>query len=360
MKENTEYIDIFNNSINSLFKDGLKITLKNPSLAGFFARTLISQKKAANKRRSWETKGIHVPPFIIISVTNRCNLNCKGCYTRNLRKPTDAEMSRNKLLSVIREAEELGVSIIMISGGEPLIRRDILETIKEFPNIIFPLFTNGMLINEETIKTFKAHKNIVPIISMEGYEEQTDKRRGKGIYENLTQIIKKISGKNIFFGCSLTIARSNYSVITNKIFVSDLISLGCKLFIYVEYVPIKKGTEGLVLRKDERINLLNTLKDYRAGFPGLFIAFPGEEDELKGCMSSGRGFVHISAEGNVEPCPFAPYSDANLNNLPLKEALQSEFLKKIRENHEQLSETEGGCALWAKRGWAASLLKKRL
>ncbi|MCL5073057.1 MAG: hypothetical protein M1308_19540, partial [Actinobacteria bacterium] len=99
--------------------------------------------------------------------------------------------------------------------------------------------------------------------------------------------------------------------------------------------------------------------DYKSRFPALFIAFPGGEDEMGGCLASGRGFVHISAGGSLEPCPFAPYSDTNLKNLSLKDALNSEFLKKIRESHETLKGTRGGCALWENREWVKSLVNKK-
>ena len=93
---------------------------------------------------------------------------------------------------------------------------------------------------------------------------------------------------------------------------------------------------------------------FRKKYPAMFIALPWDEEEIGGCLSSGRGFIHISAEGNVEPCPFVPYSDTNLKHLSLKEALQSKMLNTIRENHEQLEETHG-CALWEKREWVKSL-----
>ena len=101
--------------------------------------------------------------------------------------------------------------------------------------------------------------------------------------------------------------------------------------------------------------MLGIRNSLRSKFNALFITVPGDEEEIGGCMSAGKGFIHINAEGGVEPCPFAPYSDANLNELSLQEALQSEFLKKIRDNHEHLSETEGGCALWVKREWVRSV-----
>lgn len=73
-------------------------------------------------------------------------------------------------------------------------------------------------------------------------------------------------------------------------------------------------------------------------------------------MASGRGFVHVSAEGDLEPCPFSPFSDTNLREVPLREALNSHFLHAIRESGEHLSESEGGCALWTKRQWLETLL----
>ena len=131
---------------------------------------------------------------------------------------------------------------------------------------------------------------------------------------------------------------------------------GCKLFFYLEYSPVKEGTEDLVITPKQRVDLANFMDVYRQKFASLFVSVPGDEEEMGGCLSAGRGFVHINAEGDVEPCPFAPYSDASLMNMSLKDALQSEFLKAIRQNHEHLSETEGGCALWVEREWVRTLL----
>ncbi len=92
-------------------------------------------------------------------------------------------------------------------------------------------------------------------------------------------------------------------------------------------------------------------------FSALFVAFPGGEELYGGCLAAGRGFIHISPGGRVEPCPFSPFSDASLNDLSLKEALQSELLKAIRESDVHLSRPDGGCALWQHREWVSSLLQ---
>ncbi len=294
---------------------------------------------------------------MIFSITNKCNLHCKGCYHQALRQSPQAELSGAKIRSVITEAKELGISFIVIGGGEPLIRREILDIIGDFPEIIFLIFTNGLLIDEELAKILKKQKNVVPVISLEGYEKDTDERRGKGVYERLQRVIDKIKRRGIFWGTSLTITRSNFAEVTDKHFIKKLVSLGCKLFFFVEYTPIREGTEDWGLSEEQRDRILSLRNMLRSKFSALFITIPGDEDEIGGCLSAGRGFVHISAEGGVEPCPFVPYSDVNLKELSLKEALKSEFLRAIRQTHRPKSET-GGCSLWEKREWVRSLLQK--
>ena len=132
--------------------------------------------------------------------------------------------------------------------------------------------------------------------------------------------------------------------------------LGCQLFFYVEYIPVNESSEDIVISDQQRTDLADILENFKTKYPALFVSFPGDEEMFGGCLSAGRGFIHISAEGDLEPCPFAPYSDTNLKDLTLKEALQSELLSKIRANHSELTETHGGCALWEKRDWLKSLL----
>jgi MoaA/NifB/PqqE/SkfB family radical SAM enzyme len=346
-----------NKEIRLLFKDALKTIFKQPALAKFFLQTYRWQKKAGYLRLDWEKKGVHVPPFMIFSITERCNLSCKGCYARAFNRSQDGEMSTEKLKDTIGQAHDLGTSIIMIAGGEPLVRKEIINIIASHPDIIFPVFTNGLLIDEEMISVLEKQKNFIPILSIEGNRAETNSRRGNGVYEYVKKIIGKTQGKNIFWGLSLTLEKDNFNLITSEEFVKELISLGCKIFFYVSYVPVKQGTEDMCPTDAQEKKIVEIVNDYKHKFPALFIAFPGSEEEMGGCLASGRGFVHISARGDLEPCPFAPYSDTNLKEHNLKDALGSEFLKKIRENHESLNETKGGCALWENRQWVASLLK---
>ena len=358
MEKRIDYTNILNQSLKVFFTDALKVSLTHPAQAFFFYKSVRWQQQAAKKRTNWQKQGVPVPPIIIFSITNRCNLKCKGCYHWALRETAQPEMSAEKMKSIIAEAKELGISFMTLAGGEPFVRQEILTITKDFPEIIFLIFTNGLLINDELLGKLKKQKNVVPVISLEGYEEDTDMRRGKGVFDRLEKIINKLKQNNIFYSASITVTKQTFDLVTSDEFVKNLVDLGCKLLFFVEYTPIKEGTENWIITDEQRDNLMKRVKSFRLKYRALFISVPGDEEGIGGCLSAGRGFVHISADGNVEPCPFAPYSDTNLREMSLKNALQSKFLKSIRESHEHLSETEGGCALWVKREWVRSMFNQ--
>jgi MoaA/NifB/PqqE/SkfB family radical SAM enzyme len=351
-----EHIELFNQNIHRLFRDALRISLKDPGMALFVLRTLYWQNRATHTRAAWERHGVHVPPLMIVSVTNRCNLHCAGCYAQAHRRVSQGEMSAERLRSVIAEARDLGISIALIAGGEPLTRPEILNIIGDFPEIVFPLFTNGLLIDENIVAKLKRQRNTIPVISLEGWAEDTDRRRGAGVHELALKKIEMLEEQGVFLGTSITLTRQNFDTVTGETFLGRLMNLGCRIFFFVEYVPVEEGTEHLTLTTEQKAAIAQLTVSLQARKPGLFVAFPGDEEIYGGCLAAGRGFVHISAEGRLEPCPFSPFSDTSVKDVPLREALQSTFLKKIRESDVHLSETRGGCALWEQREWVASLL----
>jgi MoaA/NifB/PqqE/SkfB family radical SAM enzyme len=348
---------ISNISTLDVFKDALRISLKEPSTALFFIKTIINQRRAHKKRMGWIGKGIQVPPVIIFSITNRCNLNCRGCYNNSLRAQSDGELDTARTIGILNEAKELGISFIVVAGGEPFVRNDFLEIVKAFPDMIFLVFTNGTLIDGVLLEEIKKHKNIVPLISIEGHSEETDLRRGEGIYSRLGTVMEKLNKSSVFFGTSLTITRQNFNLITEDSFAAELVKKGCKLFFYIEYTAIAEGTGGWVLTGEQRKVIPSIMEGFRNKYSALFAGLPAEEEIFGGCLSAGRGFIHINAKGDLEPCPFAPFSDVNLKEVSLKEALQSKLLKEIRKNHFVLDGSGGGCSLWANREKVEALLK---
>jgi MoaA/NifB/PqqE/SkfB family radical SAM enzyme len=349
------YRQLIDRSIGDIFRDALTISSQDPALARFLLQTGLRQKRAAEVRHKWQRQGIPVPPLMIFSVTHQCNLHCQGCYAQAQHRNRSRELGAARFREILSEAGELGIGITLLAGGEPLTRPEFLEIAAVFPEMIFAIFTNGLLFDEGIIRQFKTNKNLVPVISIEGDAATTDGRRGVGTYQQIRRTLQCLQANRIFYGVSLTATRNNCRTITDTAFVTDLLGQGCKLFFYVEYVPVKENTTAWVLGEAQRTELLQATRTLRSKYPALFIAFPGDEEQFGGCLAAGRGFIHISPDGSLEPCPFSPFSDTNLERTSLKEALQSELLATIRNNHGLLQETAGGCALWEHREWVEGL-----
>jgi MoaA/NifB/PqqE/SkfB family radical SAM enzyme len=343
-----------NESIRGVFRDAM--VLREPKLLPFLTLTYLRQKAASRRRLEWEEAGLHVPPFMILSVTERCNLACKGCYAQAHGRQGAEELSGERLERLFCEAEELGISLVILAGGEPLLRRDLLELTASHPQIVFPLFTNGTMIDDEVVAALRGQRHVVPIVSIEGLEQETDERRGEGVYGTVIGKLDALRAAGIFSGVSLTVTYRNLDLVTSRDFVKGIVGHGSRLLFYIEYVAVREGIEELELTPGQREKLERRLRELHAEREALFVSFPGDEKRYGGCLAAGRGFVHVSASGLLEPCPLAPYSDSSLRELPLREALRSELLRKIRGSREHLAGGRGACALVARREWLQSLL----
>lgn len=355
--EQGQYRDLFNTTIGEVINHAIRIIGTNPSLIMTAGRMLQYQKKAAKIRTQHEKEGLLVPPVMIISITSRCNLTCKGCYMHARKENPKSEMSPDMLTSIIDQAAELGVSIIVIAGGEPFVRADeIIRIAQTHPKILFPVFTNGLLIDERMADTLASCRNIVPLISFEGLRDETDARRGNGVFDQLLTTCSLLKSRGIFFGCSITATRKNLDIVTGGEFIRQMTDAYIRVFSYVEYVPMIPGTDDLVLTHEQKQTLPDLLTSLNQKYPALFLGFPGDEAYYGGCLAAGRGFVHVSPSGDLEPCPAASYSDANLIEMPLKDALKSRFLQKLRDIPEVLTESAGGCALHENQEWVQTIL----
>jgi MoaA/NifB/PqqE/SkfB family radical SAM enzyme len=357
MEDNNKYRETFNATIGETLSQAVRIIAGEPALVIPGSVILHNQRKAAAVRKQHEWEGLLVPPVMIVSITSRCNLTCAGCYMHGRGEKPKEDMSPEVLMSVVSQAAELGVSIIVIAGGEPFLRQqEILALAKAHPRILFPVFSNGLLIDDTMADQVASCRNIVPVISFEGFRTDTDTRRGSGVYDRLLAVCARLKDRTVFFGCSVTTTRKNFNHVTSEAFIRQMTGAGARVFTFVEYVPMTPGTESLVLTHEQKKTLQAVLADYNRKFSALFIGFPGDEDIYGGCLAAGRGFVHVSPSGDLEPCPAAPYSDANLAQVPLEEALRSRLLGRLREKPEFLTETSGGCALRANRAWVQELV----
>jgi MoaA/NifB/PqqE/SkfB family radical SAM enzyme len=344
-----------NNGIKILVKDALKHTAKNPKETAFLFYFLISAKKAEKLRHKAEKNGEHIPSFLIASITSRCNLNCSGCYNRARgESPNITEMSREEWGRIFKEAAEIGISVILLTGGEPLMRIDVLEEAALYPSLLFPVFTNGTMLDAAFVKLFEEHRNLVPIISIEGDEAFTDNRRGQGIYAGAMCAMEKLKEQNLLFGVSMTVTSKNIKSVTSEETISMLESMGGKITIFVEYVPF--ANQNLVLDDNERLFLEERITELKKKKKMILISFPGDEKISGGCLATGRGFFHISANGNAEPCPFSPYSDTNIKSVPLRDALRSPLFTKLRNDNTLLADHKGGCVLFYQVDHVKSLI----
>ena len=321
----------------------------------------------SEKRRAdiTEKEGVDVPPFLICSIATACNLHCKGCYARANGIAADSDTEQKKSLSpdqwksILEEAASLGVNFALLAGGEPMMRKDILERVAEVEDMIFPIFTNGTLIGPSYIAFLKRHLNMIPVISIEGTEHSTDTRRGEGMYKRAMLSIDMLHGEDLFFGTSITVTTENFEFVTSEAFVDSLRALGCKLIIYVEYVPTDPGTEYLAL-SEEDLKRMETVQEQQGNRHKdlIIISFPGDEKLMGGCLAAGRGFFHIGPDGSAEPCPFSPFSDSNVLESGLRGALASPLFRELRETRLVGGEHTGGCALYEHREEVKAILNR--
>lgn len=342
------------NGIDKIVKGILRASVKNPGAGVYMMQYARENKRAVQIRREWSQKGKHIPPFLIASITDKCNLHCKGCYARANKSCTDVGEGSNPLLlsagqweDIFSQSAELGVSFILLAGGEPFVRRDVMQAAGRQKKIMFPVFTNGTMIDDDYMEILTKYRNLLPVMSMEGNEETTDERRGTGIYRKLQSVMQNLHSRGILFGVSVTVHKENIDEVMDEAFLGHLKDSGCKAVIYVEYVPIDRNTKDLALDEEDRRFMEKSLDHIREEWKEMvFVSFPGDEKCSGGCLAAGRGFFHINSNGGAEPCPFSPYSDTSLKEVSLKEALDSPLFRKLKLCGSLLSEHTGGCVLF--------------
>ena len=254
-------------SIRRIMARAYKNVLSNPREAKFAYRMQQTfQKSEKRRKRLLETDGLEVPPFLISSIATTCNLHCRGCYARSNGIAADKDEARKETLSpeqwrnIFTEAASLGINFSLLAGGEPMMRRDILEAVADVKDMIFPIFTNGTLIGPAYMTFLRQHLNMVPIISIEGTAIGTDERRGQGVFRRAVQSMEMLRDEDLFFGTSITVTTENYRLVTSTDFIDTLRSYGCKIVFYVEYVPTEPGTEHLAF-SDEHVTEMEQLLD---------------------------------------------------------------------------------------------------
>lgn len=297
--------------------------------------------------RRWRAraKGSLAPVAIALSPTMSCNLACQGCYA--LDYPRDGELSLDQIDDVLGAAERLGVFLVIVTGGEPLLRDGVVDLLARHKRLLFLLVTNGTLIDREAARAMARGGNIVPVVSLEGPKEMTDRRRGEGVYESAVRAMEFLNGQRLLFGFSATVTGENWSALVADRFVEEMIGRGCVLGFYTEYVPVgRDARRDWILAEDQRRLFREGVLAVRRKHPIIAVHLPDDEyDRSNRCLGVTGGCVHLNAQGCVEPCPFAHYAADNVRETPLAEALESPFLREIRASEAVVRCGHIGCAL---------------
>ena len=348
--------------VERVVSDAVRATLKNPKESAYMAKFALVSKAASKKRAKMEAEGEHIPPFLIASITSSCNLHCAGCYSRCNNATEDAEpvdqLTDSDWSNIFEEADDLGVSFILLAGGEPLLRKGVIEAAGKKQNILFPIFTNGTYMTEKYFDEFDKCRNLIPLMSIEGEREATDNRRGEGVYDKLVSNMDELKKRGIIFGASVTVTTENIKEVSSERFISMLSEKGCKAVIFVEFVPVTEDSEYLAPGEEDREYLKSEIMRLRKEHEEMvFVSFPGDEKNSGGCIAAGRGFFHINSHGGAEPCPFSPYSDINVKETSLREAMKSKLFLSLQDRGVLLDDHKGGCVLYEKRDQVEKLLK---
>ena len=277
----------------------------------------------------------NVPWLILMDPTSACNLHCTGCWAAEYGNKLN--LTLEEMDDLVSQGEELGIHFYMFTGGEPLVRkRDIIKLCEKHNESMFLAFTNGTLVDEEFCKEMKRVGNFALAISLEGYEEVNDSRRGKGVYQKVMHAMDLLKENGLIFGTSICYTSKNCETVSSKEFVKFMIEKGCKYAMYFHYMPVGNDASPELMPTPEqrsymkeRIRQIRSIKDGEGMFT---MDFQNDGEFVGGCIAGGRNYFHINANGDAEPCVFIHYSGANIRTHSLLEILKQPLFMAYRDN----------------------------
>ncbi|MDO5845503.1 MAG: radical SAM protein [Methanocorpusculum sp.] len=279
-----------------------------------------------------EEEGCNIPWAILMDPTSACNLKCIGCWAAEYGHRMS--LTLDEWDSIITQAKAMGTYFFIYSGGEPMVRKkDIIAMCEKHSDCIFLAFTNGTLIDEEFANEMLRVGNFVPAISVEGDAAATNDRRGANVYERLTKAMAILKAKKLPFGISCCYTSRNTSAIGCDEFIDDMIAKGAKFAWFFTYMPVgKDAVPELLATSEQREHMYHFVRHIRSTRPIFALDFWNDGEYVNGCIAGGRFYLHINANGDIEPCAFIHYSDSNIRTKTLLEAYKSPLFMQYRAN----------------------------
>lgn len=326
--------------------------------ATFFENFILNTTVIGGKRQDKAKEKYHcnIPWAILMDPTSACNLHCTGCWAAEYGSRLNMDYST--LDGIIRQGKELGTYMYIYSGGEPLVRKaDVIKLCEAHPDCEFLAFTNATLIDEKFADDMLRVKNFIPAISVEGFEQETDSRRGKGTYQAVVKAMEILKRKRLPFGVSCCYTSQNAETIGSEEYFDDLIAKGAKFAWFFTYIPVGVGAPtDLIATAEQREYMYRQIRKFRDTKPIFTMDFWNDGEYVKGCIAGGRYYIHINANGDIEPCAFIHYSDSNIREKTLLEAYQSPLFQQYYQNQPFNSNHLRPCPLLDNNGALAKMV----
>ena len=320
----------WNRYINSLLDETdphvLKTTALNFGYEAFFHGTeTIRQMRVKHQ--------CNIPWLILMDPTSACNLHCTGCWAAEYGHKLN--LTFEEMDSIITQGKELGIYYYMYTGGEPLVRKkDIIRLCEKHNDCMFHAFTNGTLVDEEFCRDMKRVGNLMLAISLEGYEDVNDLRRGDGVYQKVMKTFDLLKKNGLLFGTSICYTSANYKAVTSDEFLDLLVEKGCRFNMYFHYMPVgNSASVDLLLNNEQREYMYHRVREIRGknGKQLFAMDFQNDGEFVGGCIAGGRNYFHINANGDAEPCVFIHYSGANIRENTILECLKQPLFMAYRD-----------------------------
>ena len=276
--------------------------------------------------------GCSVPWAILMDPTSACNLHCTGCWAAEYGNRLN--LTYEEMDDIVNQANAMGTYMFLFTGGEPLVRKaDLLRLCEAHPDCEFSAFTNGTLIDEEFAGEMLRVKNFVPAISVEGFEEATDDRRGHGTYAAVVRAMDILKRHKLPFGISCCYTSRNVDVIGSEEYFDQMVDWGAKFAWFFTYMPVgKNAVPELMVSADQRAFMYRRIREFRHTKPIFTMDFWNDGEFVGGCIAGGRSYCHINAAGDIEPCAFIHYADSNIREKTLLEAYKSPLFMAYHKN----------------------------
>ena len=278
--------------------------------------------------------GCSIPWILLFDPTSACNLHCTGCWAAEYGH--QMSLSYEDMDSIVTQGENLGIHVFFMTGGEPTVRKDdIFKLCKKHNHSFFEAYTNGTLIDEEFCQNCLTVGNFMVNISLEGFEDSNDERRGVGDYQKVLAAMDLLKSHKIAFGLSICYTSANYKTVTSDEFLDMCIAHGVKYIWYFHYMPVgNAASPELLLTPQQREYMYHRVREirgFKGGKPVFAVDFQNDGEFIHGCIAGGKYYCHINPNGDVEPCVFIHYSQANIHDKSLLECFQQPLFKAYQE-----------------------------